>query len=288
MFMEGKRAFHNSRSAKPLTNIFMREKKSLKGLRVLVGRARHQASALASGLRLQGAEVIEIPFIEIRRPHSYKALDSALRDLKKYDWLVLTSVNGVTAVWDRAKKLGLNKRSFSHLKIAAIGPATKKSLQERGVRVHVVPKEYVAEAVVRSLRGRVKGKRILLARARVARDIIPRELRNTGAVVNVVEAYETVVPNSSRLRLRSLLANEGRKPHVITFTSSSTIKNFLALLGPSPRTKIQLQGIRFASIGPITSATIRDAGLRVHTQAKQYTIPGLIRAIVNAQKNVSQ
>jgi uroporphyrinogen-III synthase len=263
----------------------MPEKKSLKGLRVLVGRARHQASALAAGLRFQGAEVVEIPFIEIRRPRSYKALDGALRDLEKYNWLILTSVNGVTAVWERARKLRLSKRSFSHLKIAAIGPATKKALQERGMRVHVMPDEYVAEAVVHSLRGNVKNQRVLLARARVARDVIPQELRKEGAVVDVAEAYETVVPNRSRMRLRTLLADERRRPHFITFTSSSTVKNFLALLGSSRRTKAQLRGIQFASIGPITSATMRDAGLRVHTQAIQYTIPGLIRAIANLHKD---
>ena len=163
-------------------------------MRILVGRARHQADALSSGLRKVGAAVIEIPFIEIRKPRSYKPLDTALKNLRDYDWLILTSVNGVDAVWERLGKLRLTKKVLQHLKIAAIGPATREAIEKRGLHVHVVPRKYVAESVVASLRNRVKGKRVLLARAKVARDVIPRELRKLGAHVDVVEAYETVVP----------------------------------------------------------------------------------------------
>ncbi len=143
----------------------------------------------------------------------------------------------------------------------------------------VVPKEYVAESVVRSLRRRVKGKRVLLVRAKVARDVIPRELRKAGAHVDVVEAYETVVPKSSRTRLRSVLGNPRRAPHVITFTSSSTVRNFVALVGPR---KAKFDGIRLASIGPVTSSTLRELGLRVDIEAKEFTIPGLVEAILRA------
>src|SRR5262249_22311161 len=153
---------------------------------------------LSSGLRKLGARVLEIPFIRIRRPRSFRPLDGALRELRSYDWLILTSVNGVDALWTRAERLGMSKKAFAHLSIAAIGPATKKALQTLGLRVDTVPKEYVAESVVRSLHRRVKGKRVLLVRAKVARDVIPRELRTAGAKVNVVEAYETVVPENSR------------------------------------------------------------------------------------------
>src|SRR5437879_2370813 len=118
----------------------------LSGVRVLVGRARHQAEALSSGLRKLGAKVIEIPFIEIRRPRSYKPLDLALRNLHDYDWLILTSVNGVDALWGRLFKLRLNKKHLQHLKIAAIGPATRKAIEKRGLKVHIVPEEYVAES----------------------------------------------------------------------------------------------------------------------------------------------
>ncbi len=303
---------------------------------MLVGRARHQAGALSGELRQLGAEVIEIPFIEIRKPRSFAPLDSALKNMAAYDWLILTSANGVEAMWARMEKLGLSalgpsgkegwrehsrgvrvrdrhereghdfsravKRTPSsaalaaeenHLRVAAIGPATRKAIEQRGVKVDVVPKEYVAESVVRSLRRRVKGKRVLLVRAKVARDVIPRELRRAGARVDVVEAYETVMPEASRRNLRAALKNPLRRPHVITFTSSSTVRNFVALMGGSrailnkpyaaggrgrPRHTL-LDGIHLASIGPVTSSTLREFGLSADIKAREYTIPGLSEAI---------
>jgi uroporphyrinogen-III synthase len=287
------------------------ENAPLSGIRVLVGRAKHQAGALSAELRQRGAEVLEIPFIEIRKPKSFKPLDAALKNLSTYDWLILTSANGVEAMWDRMKKTreghdlsfkpalseqsepkGAVKRSKSkpalaaggaQLRIAAIGPATKKAIEQRGMKVDVVPKEYVAESVVKSLKKKVKGKRVLLVRAKVARDVIPDELRKAGAQVDVVEAYETIVPQSSRARLRAALKNPKRRPHVVTFTSSSTVKNFAELLGPAQRTRpASLDGIRTASIGPVTSATLRELGLPVDIAAKEFTIPGLVAAIVRS------
>ena len=265
----------------------------LRGVRVLVGRAQHQAGALSVELRALGATVLEIPFIEIRKPRSFKPLDSALQNLPNYDWLILTSVNGADAMWERMGSLRLTKRPLAHLKIAAIGPATTKAIQRRGLKVDVVPKEYVAESVVRSLKRRVKGKRVLLVRAKVARDVIPRELRKTGARVDVVEAYETVVPQSSRTRLRTALKDPKKRPHVVTFTSSSTVKNFAKLAGPRQSVRaLQKAGredavrsrgiapIRFASIGPVTSSTLRGLGLRADIEAEEFTIPGLVKAIV--------
>jgi uroporphyrinogen-III synthase len=256
--------------------------RSLTGLRVLVGRAPHQASAPSSGLRALGAEVVEIPFIEIRKPRSYQPLDAALNNIRDYDWLVLTSVNGVDAVWQRLKTLRIDKNALHHLKVAAIGPATRRAIEKEGTKVVVMPPHYVAESLVESLRDRVKGKRVLLARARVARDVIPSELRKLGADVDVVEAYETVVPESSRVRIRELLEDGSRRPNLITFTSSSTVRNFVALVGSSigkqEGTNL-LRDIDLASIGPVTSATLRELGLRVDIEAKEYTIPGLIEAI---------
>jgi len=259
--------------------------KPLHDVRVLVGRAHHQAGSLSRELRKLGADVLEIPFIEIRKPRSFQPLDTALQNLRNYDWLILTSVNGVEAMWDRLAKLRLNKKSVRHLKIAAIGPATKSSIEDRGSKVHVVPKEYVAESVVKSLRKQVKGKRVLLVRAKVARDVIPRELRKAGAQVDVFEAYETVVPKSSHTRLRAALRSAKTRPDVITFTSSSTVKNFVTLLGrqrPAKQRPSNLEGITFASIGPVTSATLRELHLEVDVEAEQYTIPGLIKAIVTS------
>jgi len=255
--------------------------RSLSGIRILVGRARHQASTLSAELRQLGATVLEIPFIEIRKPRSFRPLDAALKNLNDYDWLILTSVNGVEAMWQRIEKLRIKKKNLENLRVAAIGPATKSAIGKRGTKVDVVPKEYVAESVVRSLRRRVKGKRVLLVRATVARDVIPRELRKAGARVDVVEAYETVIPKSSRTRLKAILKNPRRRPHVVTFTSSSTARNFVALLKGS-RIDARSVGVLTASIGPITSATLRELGIPVVMEARQFTIPGLVAAIVNA------
>jgi uroporphyrinogen-III synthase len=300
----------------------------LSGIRVLVGRARHQAGALSSGLRKRGAVVIEIPFIEIRKPRSFKPLDAALKSLGTYDWLILTSVNGVEAMWNRLEKLGVPRKTRggrtsdaeSHRagldfiraarrsksdsalaaaagqrpRIAAIGPATKKAIEQRGGKVDVVPEKYVAESVVRSLKNKVEGKRVLLVRAKVARDVIPQELRKAGAQVDIVEAYETVVPESSRARLRATLKNLKKRPHVVTFTSSSTVRNFVKLVG-SRRVLEALHATRgrglprhtilMASIGPVTSATLREHGLPVDIAAKKFTIPGLVAAIERAFKD---
>lgn len=261
-----------SKKAKPASN------QPLKGIRVLVGRARHQAGALSTELRNLGAEVFEIPFIEIRKPRSFRALDSALKHLSTYDWLILTSVNGVEAMWERAQKIRIDPAAQSP-RIAAIGPATRKAIEQRGLKVDVVPKEYVAESVVRSLKARTKGKRVLLVRAKVARDVIPLELRKAGAHVDVIEAYETVVPRSSRRRLLAVLHDQSKRPHVVTFTSSSTVKNFVALIGKAAS---NVGGIRMASIGPVTSTTLRQCGLKVDIAAGEFTIPGLVTAIASA------
>ena len=263
----------------------------LTGCRVLVSRAKKQAGVLSSALRELGCEVIEIPFIEIRKPRSYQPLDMALQKLTTYDWMILTSVNGVEALFERMEKKKLDTSALAKLKIAAIGPATKKSIEGHGLSVTVTPKEYVAESVVSALRRRVKGQRVLLVRAKVARDVIPRDLRKAGAEVDVVEAYETITPKSSDRRLRAVLASEKRKPHAITFTSSSTVKNFVGLLGLQ-RARATLKkpmahhGVHTASIGPVTSATLREFGLPVDIEAKEYTIPGLVAAIVRQSGSI--
>jgi len=257
------------------------EKHPLAGTRILVGRARHQAGSLSDGLRMLGASVIEIPFIEIRKPQSYEPLDTALKHLQSYDWLILTSANGVEAMWERLRKHRITKTKLKHLQIAAIGPATKNAIVKHGLKVQMVPEEYVAESVVKGLKDKVSGKRVLLVRAKVARDVIPQELRAAGGQVDVIEAYETVVPKKSRQRLDALLHNRSRSPHVVTLTSSSTARNFSELLGNARARK--LKDVQFASIGPVTSATLRELGLSVAIEAKEFTMAGLIRAIVIAR-----
>ena len=249
--------------------------KPLMGRRILVGRAAKQAGALSDLLREQGATVIEVPFIEIKAPKSYKPLDEALRRLHLYDWLVLTSVNGVEVLLSRLQKI--KSANLSKLRVAAIGPATRAEIEKNGLRVDVMPREYVAESVVRALRSKVKGKRVLLVRARVARDVIPRELRKAGARVDVVESYRTRLPRGSAAKIQAVLSDPKRQPHAITFTSSSTVKNFMKMASRAP-----LKGIVVASIGPVTSATLREHGLRVDAEAREYTITGLVAAIKKA------
>lgn len=257
------------------------ENHPLAGTRILVGRARHQAGSLSASLRSLGASVIEIPFIEIRKPQSFAAMDESLKRLKTYDWLILTSANGVEAMWDRLRKLRIPRSVLKHVQIAAIGPATKKAIVKHGLKVKMVPEEYVAESVVKGLRDKVNGKRVLLVRAKVARDVIPDSLRDAGAQVDVVEAYETVVPEKSKVRLRAVFKNKERRPHVVTFTSSSTVRNFAELMGA--RATGSLRNVQCASIGPVTSGTLRELQLPVAIEAREFTMGGLIRAIVLAR-----
>jgi uroporphyrinogen-III synthase len=183
-------------------------------------------------------------------------------------------------MWERLRKLRIRRARLAHLQIAAIGPATKRAILKHGLKVNMVPEEYVAESVVKSLRDKVNGKNVLLVRAKVARDVIPESLREAGANVSVVEAYETVVPEKSKTRLRKLMKSN-RAPHVVTFTSSSTVKNFAELLGAAQASA--LKDVQFASIGPVTSATLRELGLPVSIEAREFTMGGLIRAIVLAR-----
>ena len=251
------------------------------GMRVLVGRAEGQAELLASLLAEFGASVTAIPFIAISPPQSWHDLDHALKHLRSYQWLILTSVNGVQALFSRMRRLRIPDSQVAKLQVAAIGPATKAALEKRGLKVAVTPAEYIAEAVGEALRDRVAGKNVLLVRAQEARDVIPRELSNAGASVDVAAAYETVLPAASRPRLQKLLRDPKSRPHVIAFTSSSTVRNFRKLAAGLP-----LDGIRFVSIGPVTSNTMREMGLTPHAQAREYTMAGLIGAIAELNLEV--
>jgi uroporphyrinogen-III synthase len=249
----------------------------LSGWRILTTRASKQSGGLATPLREMGAEVIEIPTIEIKPPSSYKALDAALRNIGKYDWLILTSVNGVEALFARLKKLRIDTEKLAHLQVAAIGPATQREIEQQGLKVSVMPDRYVAEAVVEALKGKTEGMRVLLVRAKVARDVLPIELKKSGAKVDVAEAYETHVPKGAKERLNRLFCNDSSRPDIVTFTSSSTATNFLALLE-----KDHYHGLReiwLASIGPVTSDTLRQAGFKPNIEAREYTMEGLALAI---------
>lgn len=250
----------------------------LQGWRILNTRAEGQAPALSEPLRRKGAEVLEIPTIEIHPPASYEPLDRALGTIGGYTMLILTSVNGVSALFAHCRKLGILVSDLKNLMVVAIGPATAKALEAEGLEVSVVPKQYVAESVVEALRGKIDGAaRVLLVRAKVARDVLPTELRRMGAHVDVIEAYETSVPKNTTRKLREVFSSPATRPHVVTFTSSSTASNFIELLGD--RRQDALRDVYLASIGPVTSATLLQAGLQPAVEAREYTVEGLVEAI---------
>ncbi len=249
----------------------------VRGKKILITRARDQSVEFTTRLKKLGAEVIEFPTIEIVPPSSWKGVDRAIAQLKSYHWIIFTSANGVSFFYQRLKEKRKNLRLPMSLKVCAIGPATASQLKKKGFPVHYIPKEYVAEAVLDGFKKMgVEGKRILLARAKKARDILPKGLKRFGAEVNVVDAYRTIKPKGGPIRLKRLLS-EGQID-VITFTSSSAVNHFVDLLKKEDFKKL-LKGISIACIGPITARTVRESGLKVHIQPKEYTIPALTRAI---------
>jgi uroporphyrinogen III methyltransferase/synthase len=254
-------------------------KRPLLGKKILVTRARDQSSQFAARLRNLGAEVIEYPTIEILPPPSWDGLDRAINGLRSYDWIIFTSANGVNFFWQRLTDKRKNSSFLFPLKICAIGPATAKELKKKGIGVDYVPKEFVAESILQGFRKiMIQGKRILLARAKVARDVLPKGLRKMGAEVDVVEAYRTVKPRGGKKRLKQLLTDG--KMDIITFTSSSTVNHFTEPLNEDDLKKL-LRGITIACIGPITAQTAKKWGMRVQIQPKQYTIAALTQAIAD-------
>ncbi len=246
--------------------------------KILITRARHQARSLARALEEKGAMVVAIPAIEIIPPDSYEALDTALWNAKNYQWLVVTSANGAEVLAQRLAALKLPTAAIDALKIAAIGPATAHGLGEMGLHVDEVPKQSIAESLVESLRDQVTGQNVLLVRAKVARDVLPDELRKAGATVNVVDAYQTVVPASSSEALRLVFAAPSRLPDAVTFTSSSTVTNFFRLLREA-NVPAWPPSMAAASIGPITSQTLRNHGIEPAVEATEYNISGLVAAL---------
>ncbi|MDQ3315819.1 MAG: uroporphyrinogen-III C-methyltransferase [Actinomycetota bacterium] len=256
------------------------ERRPLFGRRVVVTRARAQAGELSAELEGLGAEVREFPTIEVRPPADFGPLDGAILGLDSFDWLVFTSVNGVEAFMERLRYHGRDLRAISRgAKVAAIGPATAEALEAVGLMVDVVPGEFRAEALIEAIKeDEIAGKRVLIPRAKVAREILPQKLREAGAEVVVPPAYETV----SSAEGRDVLARELEAGTIdcVTFTASSTVDNFVTAFGPDESGRL-LSGTQVACIGPITAGTARGHGLRVDAEAAEYTIPGLIEAVVN-------
>jgi uroporphyrinogen-III synthase/uroporphyrinogen III methyltransferase/synthase len=248
----------------------------LAGRRILVTRAAHQAGKLSEGLRAKGAEPVEVPVLEIGPPNSFEALDHALRRLENYDWLILTSANAVRAMVERAAALGLVFSESNSLKVAAVGVATAAEARNAGFSVAVVPENYVAESLVESLSGQVTGKRIVLARAAVARDVIPDALRAAGAALDVVDAYQNCMPANAPAQLKHALAS---CIDAVAFTSSSSVTN-LSDAAHAAGLSFPFADVAAVSIGPITSKTLRDAGWEPAIEASPSDVPGLIEAVV--------
>ncbi len=253
----------------------------LAGKRVLVTRPRAQASKLCDKLAALGAQPILFPTIEIAPLQDFSALDRAIRELDTYQWLILTSVNGVSAFWDRLACAGRDASALAGIQVAAIGPATAQALAARGVQARFVPEEYVAEAILDGI-GDVRGQRILLPRADIAREALAVELARRGAQVDEIAAYRTLPAQPDPEGLASL----ERGVDAITFTSSSTVRNFVALLGSDAWARYTVPGGQdrpvIACIGPITAQTARELGLPVDVMASEYTMDGLIAALVKA------
>jgi len=254
------------------------ERLPLFGRCIMVTRTRSQASRLSRTLSAFGARVIECPTIRLAPPEDWGPVDRVIHRLSDFDWLVLTSPNGVDFFFERLRVNGTDARSLAGVKLAAIGPATAERLASFGLRADLVPDEYVAEDLVRSMKEiGVNNRRILAARAAEARDVLPRELRAAGAKVTVVALYQTLTPEGLTPGAEEALSRG--EIDLVTFTSSSTVNNLVRLLGDR-LTDFRVR-VTSACIGPITARTAREAGLKVAAEAERYTIDGLVDAILN-------
>jgi uroporphyrinogen III methyltransferase/synthase len=251
------------------------ENRPLFGRGVIVTRPEAQAESCAALLEERGARVIHFPVIRIADPGDWAGLDRALADLAAYDWIIFTSANGVRRFFRRLGEQGGDVRDLRGIRVATIGPASAAAVEGMGIRVDIVPGEYISEGVVKAFETvDLNGKRVLLPRAAEARDVIPEGLRARGATVDVVTAYRTVRSERTREELEAILA--GGKADVVTFTSPSTVKHFLEILGGPDALP---PGLRIACIGPVTAAAARKAGLTIHIHQQEYTIPGMVEAI---------
>lgn len=255
----------------------MTDRAPLTGRTVVVTRAAEQARRLVELLEAAGARVLLAPTIAIEPPPSWEPLDRALDGFAEFTWAIFTSVNGVGMVDRRLRARASTWAAFTHLKVAAIGPATAQALAEHGVHAAVVPEEFRAEGLVARLQGAIgPHDRILLPRAAQTRDLLVRELAALGATVTEVPAYTTRPVEENVATLRQALA--ANTVDVVTFTSSSTARNFAGLFADDERARL-LDCVTVASIGPITARTAAEFGLATRIMPKAYTIPALAEAI---------
>ncbi len=270
---------------RPTLNWF--EQRPLFGKRVLMTRAKEQAGELAARLAEYGAEPIEAPTIQIVPPIDWTPVDHAISKMSTYDWVIFTSVNGVNRFMTRLFAKGLDSRCLAGRQICCIGPRTALELEKFGLKADVVPAEYQAEGVLETLKGQnMKRVRVLIPRAEVARKLLPDELRLAGAQVDVVHVYRTLVPSQDVEAWRQEL--QAGLVHIITFTSSSTVRNFVTMLGGMDAMKPLVQSVALAAIGPITGQTIEEYGLTVSIMPRENTIPALVDAIAQHYRDREQ
>jgi uroporphyrinogen III methyltransferase/synthase len=254
------------------------ESKPLFGKRIVVTRSRDQASVFAETLLDRGATPIEFPSIDVVPPADWSELDTALDGLDTYHWIIFTSANAIKFFFERLRARGMDIRSLRANRICVVGPKTAEALEQYSLKPDLIPQEFKAEGVLAALGGEeVKGKRFLIPRAKVARELIPEKLREKGAEVTVATAYENVRPATDVDRVRKLF--EDNKIAAVTFTSSSTVHNFVEMLGRKEYIKL-ISGVAVACIGPVTAKTAEEYGMKTDIMPKDYTIPALVEAMV--------
>jgi len=262
------------------------ESRPLFGARILVTRARSQASELTRLLLAYGGEPVECPTIEFIPPENWDVVDHAIAHLDRYQWLVLTSVNGVQHFMNRVWHNGRDARSLQGLRVCCIGPRTAQELDTYGIKADVVPSEYQAEGVLEVMKtAGVAGQRVLIARAVQAREVLPDGLRHLGAEVQVVPVYRAVIPQSTVDEIKARF--RAQEIEIVTFASSSTVRNFVKLFGADGEWSQILQHTVVACIGPITAETARELGLQVDVVAGQNTIPALVEALMEYRQQRS-
>lgn len=262
------------------------ERRPLFGKRILVTRPKSQAPAFSDLISAAGGEALECPTIEIVPPEDWDPLDRALERLSTYNWLVFTSVNGIAPFMTRLRETQRDVRALAGLKICCIGPRTAEALSAYGLCADIIPDQFQAEGILEVLDERqVRCMRILIPRALVAREILPDQLRRRGAFVDVVPVYRTIRPAVATDRFIEQLRT--RAIHIISFTSSSTVRNFVEVFSSQEEMARLVGETTIACIGPITAATAWEVGLKVHVVAEQNTIPALAEAIVTYVANAA-
>jgi uroporphyrinogen III methyltransferase/synthase len=262
------------------------ESKPLFGKRIVVTRSRDQASVFAELLIDRGATTIEFPTIDVVPPESWEELDSAINAVETFSWIIFTSANAIKFFMERLRALNKDLRTLKGVNICVVGPKTAEALESYGLRPDLVPSEFKAEGVLAALGNeKVRGMKFLIPRAKTARELIPDKLREQGAEVTVATAYENVRPASDVDRIKKLF--EEKKIAVVTFTSSSTVHNFVEILGKKGY-KSLLEGVIVACIGPVTAKTAEEYGMKTDIMPKDYTIPALVEAMVDFFKEKSQ